>query len=210
MEASPSNRNGEAAVNESANGAKNAFGAEIAGDGPVPRTALEAGKKCGRAEGKTSSDAGARSRAVETARGQGVSKGLDGIERGVLCTDASTGEGFENSKTPASAACEPMEAAGQAAVSVEMADDMGASSMERAERFVATTGRVAAWVAMTGGFRGWSDFDIVELFAHLLAARVFHFGLAGQATRCAHSTATRRGGCASACRPNWKGSRFND
>jgi hypothetical protein len=132
MDASPSNRNDEAAVNASAKGATNAFGAEIAGDGPAARTTLKlllgVGKKCGRAVGKTLEDVGAGSRGVETAGGQGVSKGLDGIERGVLCTVASAGEGFEKSKTPAPAACEPMEAAGQAAVSVETADDMGASS----------------------------------------------------------------------------------
>jgi hypothetical protein len=51
-----------------------------------------------------------------------------GSTRGVLCTVASAGEGFENPKTPTSAACEPMEAAGKATVSLETADGMGASS----------------------------------------------------------------------------------
>jgi hypothetical protein len=57
----------------------------------------------------------------------------------------------------------PMEEAGEEAASVGKAEDaMLEGTSETIERLASTAGRMAASVAMTGGFRCCSEFDIIK------------------------------------------------
>ena len=134
----------------------------------MPRTKdellLEAAGNVVEEADKKQGDAGG-TRRVDTTGGRCVSKGWDGIgtEQGVLSNAISAGKEFENSEAPASAADEPLEEAGEKGVPVGKAEDaMLEGTSKTIERLVSTAGPMAASVAMTGGFRCCSEFDIVK------------------------------------------------
>ena len=136
----------------------------------MPRTKDEllleaAGNVVEEADKKQGDTGGTRRVDTTGARGRGVSKGWDGIatEQGVLSNATSAGIEFENSEAPASAADEPLEEAGEKGVPVGKAvDAMLEGTSKTIERLVSTAGPMAASVAMTGGFRCCSEFDIVK------------------------------------------------